>query len=75
MALAAEVLVAAVPAVVGKISTEWIRKMPAKFTFAGIFCIELFIFYLMSRKMVCSRFGPTEAMVTGIPISSSIKLI
>jgi hypothetical protein len=31
--------------------------------------------FSVSKKIVCSRFGPTDAIVTGIPISSSIKLI
>ena len=37
--------------------------------------LKLYENYSLSRKIVCSRLGPTEAIEMGIPISSSIKLI
>ena len=41
--------------------------------FFQVFFLWLHYYLSVSKKIVCSRFGPTEAIVTGIPISSSIK--
>lgn len=56
---------------------EWEIKNPSPVIQVKDFDVYLSLvtFYFLSRNMVCSRLGPTEAMETGTPISSSIKLM
>ncbi len=71
-----EVLAVVAPVEAGKLSLKFrVQSLKKKEKGKTEVKISFAFFYSESKIMVCSRFGPTEAIVTGIPISSSIKLM